>query len=171
MFFFSISEDSTKLTAEYCINKNVCFPCDTSVCGTEETWSVWSGCSVECGGGTMTRNKCFHWSGNNGGKQCKDETATCNEQGCINWSVWDSWGPCSAECRIRGDDQVPQRKRHRCHTIQVTNTVTELSMDIIAIKQLCDQNSCTVDRCYDEETEDCNTNYCNFYKVNNLTLF
>ncbi|XP_030853395.1 hemicentin-1 isoform X1 [Strongylocentrotus purpuratus] len=76
-------------------------PCPVD--GVWGSWSIWSTCTVSCGGGQQTRTRTctgpLH-----GGQPCEgrsEQTIRCNAEQCPvhgNWSDWDVWGICSAMC-------------------------------------------------------------------------
>lgn len=65
--------------------------CSTQACPTSFVYSEWSNCSVECGGGVMTRNATCHMTQNGAthtvdSNQCTDLQSTsqpCNTQACV----------------------------------------------------------------------------------------
>ncbi|XP_060069782.1 hemicentin-1-like [Ylistrum balloti] len=83
-------------------------PCTARTCevdGNWGLWTVWSGCSQSCGGGTRTRQRaCDSPAPQYGGMYCwgRDrQTDYCNPEKCPrhgNWNQWESWGACSASC-------------------------------------------------------------------------
>lgn len=62
-------------------------PCIASTCPVDcqtSSWSSWSSCSEECGGGTRSRTRSVTVSPQNGGQACGalTQSAGCNEQEC-----------------------------------------------------------------------------------------
>merc|ERR1719428_2689266 len=67
------------------------------------TWSGWSKCSAECGGGVSQRLREVKRAMKYGGKPCgsTSEAKSCNGQACeknCELSGWTKWGPCSKDC-------------------------------------------------------------------------
>jgi len=67
------------------------------------TWSGWSKCSAECGGGVTQRLREVKMAMKYGGKPCgvTSETKACNNQACekdCDLSAWTKWGSCSKDC-------------------------------------------------------------------------
>ena len=62
------------------------FNISESVDGGFNIWSVWTECSVTCGGGNQTRNRtCSNPEPQNGGNDCVgdlEETQACNTDTC-----------------------------------------------------------------------------------------
>jgi hypothetical protein len=78
-----------------------------------ESWSGWSSCTTECGGGVMQRSRIVATQPENGGKACGATTAEnqCNIQSCdkdCDLAEWTQWGNCSAAC----DGGTMGRVRH-----------------------------------------------------------
>jgi len=74
-------------------------PVDCSV----STWSGWSKCSAECGGGVQQRLREVKRAMKYGGKPCGEtsETQACNGQSCekdCELSSWTKWSYCSKDC-------------------------------------------------------------------------
>ncbi|XP_030635061.1 ADAMTS-like protein 1 [Chanos chanos] len=78
--------------------------------------SVWSSCSVSCGGGVQTRSvtcqrgaetvdKCV------GAGRRPPETQSCNTQPCVGWATT-AWGPCQGRCV--GPRQATQQRHVFC---------------------------------------------------------
>lgn len=72
-------------------------------------WSVWSACSLSCGGGEQTRDRSIAVAPQKGGKPCepipKEELRPCSLHrcavgGCVDgvWADWSVWGACSSSC-------------------------------------------------------------------------
>merc|ERR1719460_1639453 len=67
------------------------------------TWSGWSKCSAECGGGVQQRLREVMRAMKYGGKPCGEtsETKACNPQGCekdCELTEWTKWSWCSKDC-------------------------------------------------------------------------
>merc|ERR1719160_2107141 len=67
------------------------------------TWSGWSKCSAECGGGVSQRLREVKRAMKYGGKPCgsTSETKACNNQACekdCELSGWTKWSACSKDC-------------------------------------------------------------------------
>jgi hypothetical protein len=67
------------------------------------TWSGWSKCSAECGGGVTQRVRDVKVAMKHGGDPCGDtsETKACNGQGCEKDCIlasWTPWSKCSKDC-------------------------------------------------------------------------
>jgi hypothetical protein len=67
------------------------------------TWSGWSKCSAECGGGVQQRLREVKLAMKFGGKPCGavSETKACNGQACekdCELSSWTKWSACSKDC-------------------------------------------------------------------------
>merc|ERR1719311_739323 len=78
-----------------------------------DTWSGWSTCSADCGGGVKQRVRSVITQPQHGGVRCGEtsEAEPCNMQSCDKDCVlaeWTPWGPCSKEC----DGGLQERFRH-----------------------------------------------------------
>jgi len=67
------------------------------------TWSGWSKCSAECGGGVTQRLREVKMAMKHGGEPCggTSEAKACNNQACekdCDLSAWTKWGACSKDC-------------------------------------------------------------------------
>merc|ERR1719326_1756320 len=67
------------------------------------TWSGWSKCSAECGGGVSQRLREVKQAMKYGGHPCGEtsETKSCNGQACekdCELSPWTKWSACSKDC-------------------------------------------------------------------------
>merc|ERR1719148_58754 len=76
-------------------------PCPVD--GKLATWSGWSKCSAECGGGVSQRLREVKRAMKYGGKPCgsTSEAKSCNAQACeknCELSGWTKWGACSKDC-------------------------------------------------------------------------
>jgi hypothetical protein len=70
-------------------------------------WSVWSSCSVSCGGATVSRNRNITVPAANGGHACPwlEETQLCGMNPCPSDCVvssWSAWSTCSVGCGDKG---------------------------------------------------------------------
>jgi hypothetical protein len=80
--------------------------CNNGPCSVDcklATWSGWSKCSAECGGGVSQRLREVKRAMKYGGKPCGDtsETKSCNAQACekdCDLSEWTKWTKCSKDC-------------------------------------------------------------------------
>merc|ERR1719203_1327306 len=80
--------------------------CNLSPCPVNcklATWSGWSKCSAECGGGVTQRVRDVKMAMKHGGDPCGDtsQTKACNGQGCEKdcmLASWTSWSKCSKDC-------------------------------------------------------------------------
>jgi len=68
-----------------------------------ETWSGWSKCSAECGGGVQQRLREVHTAMKHNGKPCgaTSQSKACNAQSCeadCELSDWTKWSQCSKDC-------------------------------------------------------------------------
>ncbi|XP_061184990.1 SCO-spondin-like [Saccostrea echinata] len=105
--------------------------CNTQKCAVDGGWTDWtpySGCSVTCGFGKMTkRRSCTNPAPAHGGKDCVGSsgyTITCKNINCPvdgGFSKWSFWTPCSASCgggsRARGrlcNSPKPQYNGKNC---------------------------------------------------------
>merc|ERR1719478_1357366 len=67
------------------------------------SWSGWSKCSADCGGGVQQRLREVKRAMKYGGKPCGEtsETKACNNQACekdCELSQWTKWSTCSKDC-------------------------------------------------------------------------
>jgi len=67
------------------------------------TWTGWSKCSAQCGGGVQQRLRDVNVAMKYGGKPCDEtsETRSCNTQACekdCELTRWTKWGQCSKDC-------------------------------------------------------------------------
>merc|ERR1719160_1653094 len=80
--------------------------CNNQPCPVDcqlKTWSGWSKCSAECGGGVQQRLREGKRAMAHGGKPCgaTSETKACNAQACekdCELSSWTKWSACSKDC-------------------------------------------------------------------------
>merc|ERR1719258_169070 len=80
--------------------------CDQHPCPVDckvSTWSGWSKCSAECGGGVQQRLREVERAMKYGGKPCGEtsESKACNGQSCekdCKLSEWTKWSWCSKDC-------------------------------------------------------------------------
>jgi len=116
-------------------------------------WSMWSGCTRQCGGGEQRRDRHILGEPEHGGAPCSpevmEEVRPCNTQLCDEcvdgrWSDWGKWGPCSASCgaglqQRQRDISVPENNCGRpiigsanefrpCHTVDCTEASTRCSL-------------------------------------------
>ena len=78
--------------------------CNSEECPKWSEWTPWTECSATCGGGQKARQRdCLLSYGKAGTNKfgCEgesDETDTCNEQSCPDFSPWSPWSACSVTC-------------------------------------------------------------------------
>jgi hypothetical protein len=80
--------------------------CNNGPCPVDcklSSWSGWSKCSAECGGGVSQRLREVKRAMKYGGKPCGDtsQTKSCNGQACekdCDLTAWTKWTPCSKDC-------------------------------------------------------------------------
>merc|ERR1719387_3241142 len=87
------------------------FPCPVDC--EVDSWSGWSTCSADCGGGVKQRTRSVITNPQHGGVRCGETTEAepCNMQSCdrdCELAEWTAWGPCSKEC----DGGLQERVRH-----------------------------------------------------------
>ena len=104
-----------KLTRSVMVHPNggtKCLPlaamrsCNNHPCPVDcklSTWSGWSKCSAECGGGVQQRLREVKRAMKYGGKPCggTSETKACNGQACekdCELTEWTKWSACSKDC-------------------------------------------------------------------------
>ncbi|XP_056015238.1 SCO-spondin-like [Ostrea edulis] len=87
------------------VSSQSCNPKGCPVDGGWSTWSSYSSCSVNCGGGKKIRTRsCSSPLPQYGGKLCAGDSAvmqSCNAQTCPtdgNWASWSAFGACSVTC-------------------------------------------------------------------------
>ena len=124
-------------------------PCPLN--GKWGSWTPWSPCNADCGGGTKTRRReCNRPLPSNGGDHCdghSDETATCNVQSCstnpppVNggWSHWTPWSSCNAEC---GGGTVTRTRE--CNQPPPSNGGAECA-GLSVETSTCNMHNCPVD--------------------------
>merc|ERR1719213_685490 len=80
--------------------------CNNQPCPVDcklSTWSGWSKCSAQCGGGVSQRLREVKRAMKYGGKPCggTSQTRSCNNQACekdCDLSPWTKWTSCSKDC-------------------------------------------------------------------------
>lgn len=82
--------------------------CNSQHCpvdGRFSDWTMWSQCSLSCGGGLKTRlRRCDNPLPQYGGKQCigtNEDFSSCNSQPCPidgAFNEWEAWSVCSHSC-------------------------------------------------------------------------
>jgi len=80
--------------------------CNNQPCPVDcklSTWSGWSKCSAQCGGGIRQRLREVKVAMRNGGKPCGEtsQALSCNNQACekdCELTAWTKWSSCSKDC-------------------------------------------------------------------------
>lgn len=128
-----------------CPTLNKAMRCGQYPCAVDcdmSSWSGWSACSSDCGGGVQGRTRSVLVRPKNGGEACNtpEEARACNTESCdrdCRLARWTKWTGCSVACGgglqsmrrhvvipTRGDGKCPapnSRKRYRerdCNTHQ-----------------------------------------------------
>jgi len=118
------------------------------------TWSGWSSCSAECGGGVQERLRDIERNMKHNGNPCGEvsETKSCNVQSCeqdCELSDWTKWAKCSKAC----DGGTRKRiKRVKVAAIGQGECPMPTSKDRIAFKR-CNAHACVKPK--DKETISC----------------
>jgi len=127
------------LEAEKSCNNNPC-PVDCNLM----TWSGWSKCSAECGGGVTQRLREVKQAAKYGGHPCGEtsETKSCNNQACekdCTLSDWTTWSECTKDC----DGGTRKRQKFVKEEAEgAGKCADEWSMKRLEYKQ------CNMDRCF-----------------------
>lgn len=101
-------------------------PTETKACNTQgcpqdclwSTWSRWTACSKDCGGGKTKRFRDVIQTMKNHGQNClgdDQEEVDCNAQHCplvCSWEDWSDWTACDISCNggQRTRSRAPQQK-------------------------------------------------------------
>ena len=137
--------DTERLLSSECMA-----PCPVDCVGS---WSDWSPCSVQCGGGVRLRTYSVHVSAAAGGAACDVENmatqeTSCNVEACDTMldciGGWNRWSACSVPCG--------GGTRSRVYTIQTReqNGGRAASCDIEASRaapqvEACNEHACPID--------------------------
>ena len=89
-----------------CLPLKARISCNNSPCPVDcklSTWSAWSKCSANCGGGVTQRLREVKQAMKYGGMPCgaTSETKACNGQACekdCELTEWTKWSACSKDC-------------------------------------------------------------------------
>lgn len=89
-----------------CLPLNQNRTCNDKPCPVDckvATWSKWSSCSAQCGGGVSQRARDVEVHMRHGGKSCGETTQakSCNMHACdkdCKLAAWTKWTPCSKQC-------------------------------------------------------------------------
>merc|ERR1719199_2146660 len=68
------------------------------------SWTGWSKCTKECGGGVQSRNRKLYVKPKDGGQSC--DSLSCDRD--CSLKKWTRWSPCSKAC----DKGFQERFRH-----------------------------------------------------------
>jgi hypothetical protein len=92
------------------ITENPCFEaleeiqeCSPVECPKWTDWSEWTDCTQSCGGGSRSHvRECvlprYGLDSSACGSGSNNETETCNEEPCPEWTPWTDWSECSVTC-------------------------------------------------------------------------
>uniref|UniRef100_A0A915K6N0 Uncharacterized protein n=1 Tax=Romanomermis culicivorax TaxID=13658 RepID=A0A915K6N0_ROMCU len=73
--------------------------CNMIPCPDWGEWSLWSDCTVSCGGGERSRTRaCPIPNGCSPGEEYEFDPQHCNPNVCPTWSDWSEWSKCSRSC-------------------------------------------------------------------------
>merc|ERR1719181_2283648 len=110
------------------------------------TWSDFSECTAECGGGTKLRDRHIAVKPKNGGDACdtNTETQNCNTGSCnrdCTLHPWTEWSPCSQAC----NGGFTRRFRHIDVPLRADGTCPEkMNPDRFTVKD-CNDHPCVGD--------------------------
>ena len=113
--------------------------------GIWTTWSKWSRCNTDCGGGLKFRQReCKSADGTETRFDCVGnswETQRCNTLPCplFRLTDWGEWGPCSKTC----DEGISIRSR-TCIDFY-SGRESEHCTEILSESRTCNERSCSVD--------------------------
>merc|ERR1719197_862366 len=130
--------------------------CNNGPCPVDcklSTWSGWSKCSAECGGGVQQRLREVKRAMKYGGKPCGEtsETRACNAQACekdCELSGWSSWSACSKDC----DGGTKKRTKYVAHEPEGAGKCAD-EWDVTRLEY----KKCNEAACGTPEIGDCNT--------------
>jgi hypothetical protein len=120
------------------------------------SWSEWSSCTAECGGGDRQRLKEVHTAAAHGGKECGEvqEVVACHTQSCdpdCELEPWTGWSLCSKDC--------DGGTRHRVRYVE-TEAKGEGTCPDSKDEERLQYKECNMHACLTEGAHDC-SNYHN----------
>ena len=73
--------------------------CDAGPCPAWTPWTPWTSCSATCGGGARSRiRECRKGRNYDECEGESEETETCSEDKCPEYTEWTDWTPCTKSC-------------------------------------------------------------------------
>ncbi|XP_055956211.1 A disintegrin and metalloproteinase with thrombospondin motifs adt-1 [Patella vulgata] len=84
--------------------------CTQTSCPDWSDWSNWGSCSATCGEGKRERSRrCLNSKRETDCSGSSEDTTSCTQTPCPEWSEWSDWNSCSSSC---GEGQ--QTRSRRC---------------------------------------------------------
>jgi hypothetical protein len=116
-------------------------------------WSIWSGCTLSCGGGKQTRVRVVNRHAVYGGFECPalQEERQCHVHHCPIDCVVDTWGsfsPCSKSCEnhvLHESSTEASGQQHRYRQVLRDPSHGGRKCPPLSDTQACNRHSCPVD--------------------------